>query len=92
MPIDLAARRWLVIENERAQPACTGLDGGGHAGRPGADDDKVVMRSGCHWPASSARVTGRKIRMPSSAYVWQACSTRPSSSVIMQSKQTPIMQ
>ena len=41
--IDLATGPWLFVEQDDRQPGVGGLACGGHAGRPGADDDEIGL-------------------------------------------------
>jgi hypothetical protein len=85
---DLSARRRLVVDDEDVQPVAAGGDGGGHAGRPCADDEEIDRVHAL----SALRPCWRVMRIPAFTGVRQVWVEATPSTSARHSKHTPIMQ
>src|SRR5256885_12632733 len=82
LPVDLAAERRGLVDEQAAEPGPGGFGGGRDPGRPTTDDDQRPL-------ALAHR--GSPTRIPSRTGVWHARSGRPSI-VVTQSKHSPMPQ
>jgi hypothetical protein len=87
--IDLAARHWVLVENEHVEAGTRRVKRSCHAGWASTDNHKV-HRLDCH--ASALAPAIGLISIPSRTRTMQACWFGKPSISTRQSKQTPIMQ